>query len=422
MQYWFRPVSARVSSLTVRALERIYVEYAPLVRATLRARGVPPSAVDDVLHDVFLTAHAKLHRRDGSVPLSAWLIGLARNAAFSFRRGAARRRRRHQVVATRRVTEPVGDDEVDARRAWEVVTTFLRELPARQREAFMLCHVAQFPASELARVWGCSTNTVHSRLRLARARFALRFPDASGAGDHEAVLAAARREIDPAPPKQRQAWALLVADLARPWWASLVTAKAGAFVVAAAGAVVIAFAVPVISFDADDASAPPRAAADPVPPTENEPATARAPTPSDPTPDAQRLATVTVGSAPEPPAEASVPPLRTRPRIQRAPKGAVAHAPDPQDPGVPDLQRETALLARARADLRSGAPENALSRLRDHEREFPTGTLVTERRRLKVDVLCRLGRVDEARKVVSALDRAAPERAAGRTRGSPCGR
>lgn len=393
------------ASPRLRVIERAYVEHGALVRATLRARGVPSSAIDDVLHDVFLTAYARVDRRDASVRLAHWLIGLARNAAFSHRRGAARRRRRHAATQIDRICPPMSDEELDARRSWEVLTQFLADLPARQREAFMLCEVAQFPASELAAVWGCTINTVHSRLRLARARFAERFPVARGVADAEALLTAARHELSPEPERQRRAWAVLAVELARPWWMSATAAKAAllATVGAAVSVTVVAFASPPTDPPVHDVATVAQAIGTP---TVDATASSIAAPP--------RVATAPAIAAPAPVAA----PASIKPRAP-APKPA----PPPSDAGLPaqpDVKAETALLSAARAHLRTGASTEALQLLADHERTFPAGILTIERHRLRIDALCDLDRIDEARAAVRALDRIAPARVGRRTEDAPC--
>jgi RNA polymerase sigma-70 factor (ECF subfamily) len=51
------------------------------------------------------------------------------------------------------------------------VYSFLEELPAPQREVFVLAELELESAPDIASALGVPLNTVYSRLRLARARF-----------------------------------------------------------------------------------------------------------------------------------------------------------------------------------------------------------------------------------------------------------
>ncbi len=61
-----------------------------------------------------------------------------------------------------------------------------------------------------------------------------------------------------------------------------------------------------------------------------------------------------------------------------------------------DLVRETRLMASANEALRAGDLRGALERFDEHARAFPSGVLADERAVSRVDVLCRLGRRDDA--------------------------
>jgi hypothetical protein len=76
-----------------------------------------------------------------------------------------------------------------------------------------------------------------------------------------------------------------------------------------------------------------------------------------------------------------------------SPPGAPASASGPGD-GIAD---ETALLDKAQTALREGRPDAALSALDEHGTQYGDGVLREERIGARILVLCRLGRVAEAR-------------------------
>lgn len=77
-------------------------------------------------------------------------------------------------------------------------------------------------------------------------------------------------------------------------------------------------------------------------------------------------------------------------------------------PSPSSLTAEMRLLETARAALSSGDARRALTLIEQHERDYPTGALVEERRASKVFALCELGRRSEAARAASEFLRTAP--------------
>ncbi len=67
------------------------------------------------------------------------------------------------------------------------------------------------------------------------------------------------------------------------------------------------------------------------------------------------------------------------------------------------LSEEVELLLRAEKELHGGRPERALLLLSEHERKFKSGLLGEERTAARVQALCALGRVGEARTLFAKL-------------------
>jgi hypothetical protein len=84
----------------------------------------------------------------------------------------------------------------------------------------------------------------------------------------------------------------------------------------------------------------------------------------------------------------------TAPRMNPVLPRAKGEAADP--PTADPMVVEHALLAEARQSLASN-PSRTLDLVAEHERRFPSGSLVSEREFLRVSALARLGRVEEAR-------------------------
>lgn len=155
-----------------RAIAELYRTHADFVVRIAGHLGVPPGAVDDVVHDVFIVAHRRFTEFDENrgTPRS-WLYGVTRRVVMHHQRAAARHVRRLHAVP-----DPVADtapDEAVARlRAAALVDAFLASLPEDRRLVFALTDIEGMSAVEVARALDCNLNTVYGRLRAARLAFA----------------------------------------------------------------------------------------------------------------------------------------------------------------------------------------------------------------------------------------------------------
>jgi hypothetical protein len=119
--------------------------------------------------------------------------------------------------------------------------------------------------------------------------------------------------------------------------------------------------------------------------------------------------------APEPAPSASAPALPIAddpgpPRVEGAatsprPATRASFASTPSD----SLPEEVRLLSRAEQQLSAGHADEALRTLSEHERRFPSGALAEERLAARVQSLCALGRVAEAKADLTKLARAHPQ-------------
>jgi TolA-binding protein len=127
---------------------------------------------------------------------------------------------------------------------------------------------------------------------------------------------------------------------------------------------------------------------------------------------------------PEPPPPSTVVPAPVKAAPVPAPpsdpvKESAAPAAPPAEPAtkrspVPsrsadNLAREVAILSRASSELRAGRPAAALKALDEHQREFPSGVLSQERTAARIQALCALGRMNEAKSELAKLARTSPQ-------------
>jgi RNA polymerase sigma-70 factor (ECF subfamily) len=142
-----------------------------LVHRMLRVYGVDEALLDDAAQDVFVILHRRWDDYDGRTAFRSWLIGIVRRVASGYRRAGRRLRSRLEQLGA-----PASPASVETRLAQreelERVGAFIAQLGTRHREVFVLAELEGLTAPEIAETLGIKLNTVYSRLRVARERFA----------------------------------------------------------------------------------------------------------------------------------------------------------------------------------------------------------------------------------------------------------
>lgn len=157
-------------SLTV---ERIYRRYRSFAQWSLVRFGVDGEQVDDAVQDVFLRVlSCSSGPREVRGSVGAWIWGICRNVATSYRRRARRQADDPSVLAWLSASNDTDPEEACAQaEAMQMVERFLEELEADKRDLFLLTEVDDLPAAEAASRLGININTAYSRLRVARSLF-----------------------------------------------------------------------------------------------------------------------------------------------------------------------------------------------------------------------------------------------------------
>jgi RNA polymerase sigma-70 factor (ECF subfamily) len=148
----------------------VYESHASYVFRCLRSLGLHGPLLDDAVQDVFMVVQQKLAAFDGRHQLRTWLYAIVV-------RIARRYRSRFALDAARLVEhEPADplliDAELEQRQRLVLAQHALCALDPDKREVFVLAHVEEMSAPEIAQIIGLPVNTVYSRLRAARLAFA----------------------------------------------------------------------------------------------------------------------------------------------------------------------------------------------------------------------------------------------------------
>jgi RNA polymerase sigma-70 factor, ECF subfamily len=155
------------------SFEQVYEAAFDFVYRNARRLGVPESAADDVVQEVFMVLHRRLTEYDGRATLRSWVYGILANTVRGYRR--TYRRKEKPLLAIER-DEDLGPDanaagpeqRAQQRQDMELLLSLLAELPEPQRELIVLADLEQLTVPEICACIGGNSNTVHSRLRVAR--------------------------------------------------------------------------------------------------------------------------------------------------------------------------------------------------------------------------------------------------------------
>lgn len=162
----------RCRSGDLSAFEEIYKAHAgKLFSVACRMLGNPADA-EDLLQDIFLSAHRKLDGFRGEAALGTWLYRLATNHCLDYLRSRASR--------TEQVTDALDDEaglfEAGSRGLAEQTVSkmdlerALARLPEGCRAAFVLHDVQGLEHKEVAEVLGIAEGTSKSQVHKARLR------------------------------------------------------------------------------------------------------------------------------------------------------------------------------------------------------------------------------------------------------------
>jgi RNA polymerase sigma-70 factor (ECF subfamily) len=152
------------------SFDTVYAEYFKFIWRSLRRLGVPLSALDDAVQEVFITVHRRLPEFERRSSLKTWLFGIALNVSQHAVRSAARQRVQRLPCAVA-IDQNTPQEQLLRAEALELLYRALAELSPERRAALVMAELEQMSAPEIEEVTGWPLNTVYSRLRLARRDF-----------------------------------------------------------------------------------------------------------------------------------------------------------------------------------------------------------------------------------------------------------
>lgn len=166
---------APASSQSPVDFRALYDENVAFVWRNLRRLGVRDAELEDRTQEVFIVAFRRASTfEDRGFGARAWLYQILLRVASE----ARRHRRRHPEDATELDSElaPAGGDPshlLERRRDVELLDRALATIDVGRRAVLVLHEIEEMSAPEIAAIIEIPTNTVYSRLRVARAELEL---------------------------------------------------------------------------------------------------------------------------------------------------------------------------------------------------------------------------------------------------------
>lgn len=156
----------------VRALERVYKRWSPLVYTmALRSLTVPADA-DDVTQKVFVKAwNARQTFDPARGALSAWLVGITRNCIADTHAERQRRERLEERVLDDPLQDPAPSFDIADRM---VVANEIDQLDEVPRQIIRLAFYNDLTHTQIAETLGMPLGTVKSHIRRSLARLRTR--------------------------------------------------------------------------------------------------------------------------------------------------------------------------------------------------------------------------------------------------------
>jgi len=173
-------VSARPDDLQAAAVSfaNLYDAHADFVWRNARRLGARPESLDDIVQDVFMVVHRKLHELNSRESLRAWLFSILVRTIQNHRRSL--RRKDPHVRSGESTLDPayVADAPqlsphamAERSDAVRLVLQALQDLDADKREVFILSELEEMSVPEISEALSVNTHTIQSRVRAARKQF-----------------------------------------------------------------------------------------------------------------------------------------------------------------------------------------------------------------------------------------------------------
>jgi RNA polymerase sigma-70 factor (ECF subfamily) len=163
------------ATLELPSFKSVYAQHFAFVWSSTRRLGVMPAAIDDVVQEIFMVIHGKLHTLQKPESLRSWIYSIVRRTVSSHHR--SRRTRDASDAAFAVHTRTYGESQAtpldvtehneEAKLLWDL----LGQLDESRRELLVLVEIEGMTVPEVSDILEIPLNTAYSRLRAARSAF-----------------------------------------------------------------------------------------------------------------------------------------------------------------------------------------------------------------------------------------------------------
>jgi len=198
---------AQPSDRTPYEIGALYRAHAQTVARWAYRLGGPAIDIEDVVQEVFLTAHRLLPEFRGEAKITTWLFRITQNQVRHQRRKLRFRQflsgTATDVIGQTASTKPTPIEVLEQRQANATIYRVLDGMSDKYRTAFILFEIEQVSGEEIATLLGQKVSTIWVWLHRARAHFAaglekLEHAEASRAESSPAAPTP-KKPIDPTP-------------------------------------------------------------------------------------------------------------------------------------------------------------------------------------------------------------------------------
>jgi RNA polymerase sigma-70 factor, ECF subfamily len=158
----------------VSPFESLYRQYFDFVWSSVRRLGVSPAAADDVVQEIFIVIHSRLHTLEKPDALRSWIYSVVRRTVSSHHRSKRSMQASGAVLAAEPDVRRYPATPLDIAQQNDQVRllySLLDELDEPKREVFMMAELDELTVPEIAEILEIPLNTAYSRLRAARQAF-----------------------------------------------------------------------------------------------------------------------------------------------------------------------------------------------------------------------------------------------------------
>jgi RNA polymerase sigma-70 factor, ECF subfamily len=162
------PVALEGSPMNVSSIHEAHCDF---VWSTLQRFGVRAADLEDMMQEVFVVVHRRLHTFDGVAQMTTWLYGICERVAADYRRRAYIRREESVEQVPDIATTAGPEDAAVARERRQRLEQILDQMDLTRRAVFVMFEIEELPCETIAAMIGVPVGTVYSRLHVARLEF-----------------------------------------------------------------------------------------------------------------------------------------------------------------------------------------------------------------------------------------------------------